>query len=133
MLVKVNVFFYLKVGCSEILGVEFSNPKNSILLPNFLYMVWIKSYLHVNTNVEISCLNWNNLGIITCIKILAAKWNSMSLESLQTKLQLPPHKDERKHSFLVTSSGVEKRLSLVRNIFITLTATAIKHYFLNKC
>ena len=31
-------------------------------------MVWIKSYRHVDTNVEISCLNLNNLGIINCMK-----------------------------------------------------------------
>ena len=73
-----NVFFHL----SEILCVEFSIPKNSILLPNFLYMIWIKSYLHVNTNVEISCLSWKNLGIINCVKVLAAKSNSMGLKSL---------------------------------------------------
>ena len=80
MLVKVNVFFLFKVDCSEILCVGIR--KNSILLPNILYMVWIKSYLHVHTNVEILCIKWNNLGIINCIKLLAAKSNSMGLESL---------------------------------------------------
>ena len=80
-------------------------------------MVWIKSYLHVNTNVEISCLNWNDLGIINCIKLLAAKLSYMDLKSLWTKFQLPSHKDERKQSFLVTSPSVEKRLSLVGEYF----------------
>ena len=77
-------------------------------------MVWIKSYFHVNINVKvkISCVNWNNLGIINCIKILTAKSNSIGLKSLQTKFQLlPPHKDERKHSVFVTSPSTEKRLS----------------------
>ena len=92
-------------------------------------MVWIKNYRYLNTSVEISFLNWNNLRIINCIKILAAKLNSMGLNYLYTKFQLPSHKDERKHSFLVTLPGVEKRLSLVPNIFITLTATATKHNF----
>ena len=124
-----NVVFHLKEGCSEILCLGFSNPKNSILLPNFSYMLWIKSYLYVNTSVEISYLNWNNLRIINCIKILAAKSNSMGLNYLYTKFQLPSHKDERKHSFLVTLPSIEKQLSLVLNIFITLTATAIKHNF----
>ena len=32
------------------------------------------------------------------------------------KISAPPHEDERKHSFLVRSSSVEKRLSLVPNI-----------------
>ena len=90
-------------------------------------MVWIESYLHVNTTVEMLCLNWNNLGVINCIKILAAKSNSMGLKSLWTEFQLPPHKDERKHSFLVTSPSVEKWSSLVPNIFSTLTEKATKH------
>ena len=90
-------------------------------------MFWIKSYLHVKSNVEISCLNWNNLGIINDINILAAKSNSLHLKSLKTKFQLPPHKDERKHSYSVTSPSVEKWLFLVPNISITLTATATKH------
>ena len=90
-------------------------------------MVWIKSYLHINTHVEISCLNWNNLGIINCIKILAAKSNFMGLKFLWTKFQLPPKKDERKHSFLLTLPSAEKRLSLVPNIFITLAATTTNH------
>ena len=25
-----------------------------------------QSYFHANSNVEISCLNWNNLGTINC-------------------------------------------------------------------
>ena len=77
-----NAFFHLKVDCSEILSIGFSNAKNSILLPNVLHMVWIKGYLYVNANAEISCLNWNNVGIINCIKNLAAKSNSMGLKSL---------------------------------------------------
>ena len=80
--VKMSVFFHLKVNCSEILCVGFSSPKNLILLPDFLYVVWVKCYLHVNTNVEISCLNRNNLGIINCIKILAVKPNSKGLKCL---------------------------------------------------
>ena len=60
----------------------FSNSKNSILLPDFLLMAWIKSYLHVNTNIDISRLNWNNLGIINYMKILEAKSNSVGLKSL---------------------------------------------------
>ena len=46
------------------------------------YVVWIKSYPHVDTNVEISCLNRNNFGIIKFIKLLAAKSNSLCLKSL---------------------------------------------------
>ena len=117
VLVEIVVFIHLKVDCSEILCVGFSNPKNSIL-SGVWYMIWIKSYLHVNVNVEISCLNLNNLRIISCIKILAAKSNFTSLKSLWTKCQLPPHKDERKHSFSVTSPIVEKWLSLVANFFL---------------
>ena len=55
MLVKMNVLLHLK-DCSEILYVGLSNPKNLILPQDFCYMVWIKSYLHVNTDVKISCL-----------------------------------------------------------------------------
>ena len=77
-----NVLFYLKVDCSEILCVGFSNPKNSVLPPSFLYMICIKSYPYVNINVENLCLNWNNLGIMNSIKILAAKSNSVGLNSL---------------------------------------------------
>ena len=90
-------------------------------------MVGIKSYLHVNTNAEISCLNLNNLRIISFIKILAAESNSTGLQSLLTNFRLSPHKDERKHSSLVTSRSVKKQLSLVPIIFITLKATATKH------
>ena len=50
VLVQMNVFFHLKMDRPEILSVGFSNPKNLILLQKFLYMVWIKSYPHVNTN-----------------------------------------------------------------------------------
>ena len=49
----------------------------------------IKRYLHVNTNVEISFLNWNNLGVINFIKDLTAKSNSMGQKSLWTKFQFP--------------------------------------------
>ena len=98
-----NVVFHPKVDCSEILCVGFSNSKNPILLSNFLYMVWIKSYFYVETNVEMSCLNWNNLGVINCIEIVA--------------ISAPPQKEERKHSFLVTSPGIEKQL---RQIFLLL-------------
>ena len=126
-MVEMNVLLYLKVDCSEILCVGFSDETNSILLPNVSYNIWIKNYLNVNTNVEISCFNLNNLRIINIIKILAAELSSMVLKSLQTKFQLSPHTDERKHSFLVTLPGTEKQLSLVPNIFITLTATSTKH------
>ena len=60
-----NVFLHLKVDCSEILCVGLSDPRNSILLPDFRYVVWIKCYLHVNTNAEISCLNWGNLPTLS--------------------------------------------------------------------
>ena len=33
-----------------------------MLQPDLLYMVWIKSYLHVNSNVEISSLNWSTVS-----------------------------------------------------------------------
>ena len=82
MLVEMNVFFHLKVDCFDILCAEFLNSKNSILLPDFLYMVWIQNYLLVNSNVEILSLNWNKLGIINCIKILATKSNFMGVKSL---------------------------------------------------
>ena len=84
-----NVFLHLMVDCSEILCVGLSNLKNSILLSYFLYMVSIKSYFHVNADVEILCLNLNNLRIINCIKILATKSNFMGLKSLYTKFQIP--------------------------------------------
>ena len=64
---------------------------------------------------------------MNCIKIMAAKSNYMGLKSLYTKFQLSPDKDERKHLFLVTSPSVEKQLSLVPNIVISLAATATKH------
>ena len=117
LLVKMNVSFHPKVDCS--LCVWFSYPKNSILLSDLWCMVWIKSCLHVNSNLEIFCLNWNNLEIINCIKILAAKSNSDCLKSLQTKFHVHPHKDERKHSFLVTSPGVEKCFFLWCTIFLS--------------
>ena len=56
-------------------------PKEFDFAAKFLTYGWIKSYLHVDTDVEISCLNWNNLGIINCIKILAAKSNTMGQKS----------------------------------------------------
>ena len=43
----------------------FSVPKNWILLPDFLCMVLIKSYLLFTINVEIFCLNTNNFRNIT--------------------------------------------------------------------
>ena len=81
-----------EMDCSEILCVRFSNPEWSTLLLDFLYMVWIKRYLHLNTNVENSCVNWNKLGIIDCSKI----------EFYRSIIPPPPHpapihKDERKH------------------------------------
>ena len=76
MLVQMNVFFHLKVNCSETLCAGFSKHAR------FLIRGLDPSYLLVNTNVEISCLNWNNLGIINCIKILAVKSNSKGLKSL---------------------------------------------------
>ena len=115
------------MDCSETFCVVFSNPKKSILLSNFSYIFWMKSYLYVNTDVQISCSDWNNLGIINCIKLLTSKSKSMGKKSLQTKFQLPHHKDERKHSFLVTLAGGEKQLSLGTNILVTLTATVNKH------
>ena len=90
-----NIFIHRKVDCSEIVCVGFSNSKNSNLLPGFL----MYDYLHVNYNIEISCLNLNNLRIINCIKILATKFGSMGLKSLQAKFQLSLI-DERKHLFL---------------------------------
>ena len=86
----------------------------------------------MNINVEISYSDRSNLGISNCIKILAAKSNSTGSEFSVDKISAPPHKDERKHSFLVTSPCVEKQLSLVLNIFITLTATATIHQYLNR-
>ena len=44
------------MDCPEILLVGLSNPHNSILLPDFLYIVWTKSYPHMNKNVETCCL-----------------------------------------------------------------------------
>ena len=43
------------------------------------------------------------------------------------KISAPPHKDGRKHLFLVTSASVEKWLSFMQNIVITLTAAAREH------
>ena len=111
----------------EISSEVFSNAKNSILLPNFLYKVWVKSYPHVNTNVEISCLNRNNFGIIKFIKILATKSNSLALKCLWTNFRLSPSQDEREYSFLLTSPSAQKQLSLVQNIMITLASTVNKH------
>ena len=73
----------------------------------------------VNTNVELSSLNWNNLGIINCIEILATKSNNMGLKPLWTKFQLSPPKYKRKHSFLVVSLDV-KRGQLWCQIFLLL-------------
>ena len=64
--VKMKVFFHLKMDSFAILYAGFSHSKNSILLPDWGYMVWIKSYLHVNTNFEISCLSRKNLGSLNC-------------------------------------------------------------------
>ena len=70
------------MDCPEILSIRHSKAKNSILLSDFCCMVWIKSYPHVNTNVEIYCLNRDDFGIIIFIKILASKSNSLGLKSL---------------------------------------------------
>ena len=45
VLVKMIAVFHLKVDCSEILWAGFWNSKNSILLPNHRFLVWIKSYI----------------------------------------------------------------------------------------
>ena len=84
VLIKTIVFFHLKVDCPEGFSVGFSSPKNSMLVPDLQlrYMVWIKNYPHASTNVEISCLNRNDFGIIKFIKILAAKSNSLGLKTL---------------------------------------------------
>ena len=63
---KISIFIHLKVDCSKILCVGFSKSQYLILLSIFLYMVRIKSYLFVNTNIEMSCLNLNNSRIINC-------------------------------------------------------------------
>ena len=49
------------------------------------------SQVYVNTDVEILCSDWNNLEIINCMKILAAK----SVD----RVSAPPDKDERKDMF----------------------------------
>ena len=54
-------------------------PKEFDFAASFLCMVWIKSCLRVNTNVEFSSLYWDNLGIVA---VLAAKFNSKGLKSL---------------------------------------------------
>ena len=51
-------------------------------------------------------------------------------EISEDNISAPPQKDERKFLFLVTLPGVKKRLSLVPNILITLTATGTKHSLL---
>ena len=76
-------------------------PKEVDFAANFLYMVWIKSYLRVNTNVEISCLNWNNLGTINCSTI-----EFYGSEISVDKVSAPPREDKRNHSFLVTLPSV---------------------------
>ena len=70
VLVKMNVLLDLKLDCPEIVYIRFSRPNNSILLPDFLVMVWIKSYLQSYTNVRIFCVYMNNCGNIRYIKIL---------------------------------------------------------------
>ena len=68
------------------------------------------------------------LKLSSVSKFWQGKSNSLSLKTLQTKFQLPLFKMRGNiHTFLVTSRSVEKQLSLVPNMFITLTATANKH------
>ena len=50
---------------------------------------------------------------------------SMGLKSLLTKFKLPPHKDEIKRSFLVTSPSVEKQLSLQETLEPTSCSTTL--------
>ena len=88
-----------KVDRSKTLCVGFSNPQYLILLPNFLYMLWIKRYLYVNTNVEIPCLNLSNLRIIKCNQSSGSKIEDFyGSEITVDKISGPPHKYERKHS-----------------------------------
>ena len=95
--------FIIRCIALKFFSVGFFKPKEFDFGAKFLIYGLDQSYLHVNTNVEISCLILNNLGIINCIKNLAEKSSSMGLKSLYTKFQLPPRKDKRKYSFLVTS------------------------------
>ena len=84
MLAKMFSFtFYLKTDRPEIVLHGFQTQIIQFcLLPDFLYLVWIESYPHMNTNVEISCSNRNIFGIIKFIKILAEKSNYRGLKSL---------------------------------------------------
>ena len=41
---------------------------------------------------------------------------SMGLKPLLIKFQFPPNRDERKHSFLVTSPSAEKQLPLQKTL-----------------
>ena len=50
---------------------------------------------------------------------------SMGLKPLLIKFQLPPLKDERKRSFLVTSPGAEKQLPLQKTLEPTSCSTTL--------
>ena len=59
VLVKMNVFFHLKVDCPEILSAGFFKPKKFNFAAKFFTLGFDQSYPHIITNVEISRLNRN--------------------------------------------------------------------------
>ena len=88
-------------------------------------MVRIKSYLFFNTNVKISCLNLNKSRIINCNQNSGNKIEEFyGSEITVDKFSGPSSQVWEKTFILVTLPAVEKRLSLVPIIFITLKATA---------
>ena len=68
---------------------------------------------------EISWFNKNNSSTIKIWKYEnpSTKMNYTGLISPQTKLQTPPMKGERKHSFLVSSYGIVKYEALAAEYF----------------
>ena len=108
-----NVLFYVKAEKAE----NFSD----------LYIIISKSCRQIfdvchcsqvifSWSYEISWFNKNNSSAIKIWKY-ATKMNYTGLISPQTKLQTPPMKGERKHSFLVSSYGIVKYEALAVEYF----------------
>ena len=81
VLVEMNALFRLKLDIPTILSRGFSSPRNSILQPDFVCMMWIKSYLQLNTNVGTFIQTCVTLETPDVSKTMAAKSKSMGLKS----------------------------------------------------
>ena len=79
-------------------------------------MPWFTCYRQLNMTYEFSQFNKNNSSTIEDIKNVCTEMNYTGLITPQTKFQSPSMKDERKHSFLVSSHNIVNYENLVLNI-----------------